>query len=295
MNCITDQTNGNTMRRAKFVPESPVHVIDFSSCVDLDIPKTCTGHLNLNAPDLRRSPLRCALTILEGETEALSTDSITAPCSTTTDDENDASSVVSSISSHSCCDHDVDKDNNGTTPNDGAREWNREELRRSIFSHYWRTTGQEPLELIREHSKMTRSTSNPRLSSLVPEENPRMPSSLQTSDSPATPTRRRSIFGGMDRSVGYSSLRSLPELNCTPSHSQIECGRKIRSISCLRSSEPLVSCLRKSSFDSSCKRRERLPSSSSSVSFDAKIQVVTYQTPLENWSDGSWSKLFGME
>lgn len=281
----------------KVVPPSPVNVIDFSSIIDFDRPNY-SGNFP-NAPDLLISKVRCANSILDGEAETQTKDSITAPCSTSVD-ENDENSVVSSLSSHSCCAEDVgDGMDREYNPKDRrrkiCRESSRDKLRRSIFSHYWRITGQEPLELIREHSNMTRTSSNPQLSALVQEETAEVHSKCQSHESPSPSTRRRSIFGGLERSDAHSSIRSLPELNSVPSHTQIESAHKTRSISSLRSSELLISCLRKSSFNSSCQKRDRLHSSTSSVSFDVNVQVITYQNPLENWSDGSWSTLFGIE
>jgi hypothetical protein len=298
---------------AKVVPESPLNVIDFSSIIDLHAHPYFSSRLN-NAPELGQTILQYALSLTEPDT--MTKDSITAPCSTSTDDESDeTSSIVSSLSScHSLSDDaETSLAVRGVckkTTDNGSTNLTLEEGRRSIFSHYWRTTGQEPIHMIQEHSQMSRSYSNPRLSSLDREEMPNdlepVMSSLTAAPlSPSTASQRRSIFGNLDRSEPYSSIRSLPELNDTQSLARLECVRKTRSISCLRRSEPLVSCLRKSSTLDSTKNNvavvspstttTTVPSNSSSVSFDAQVQVITFQTPLEQWSNGSWSKLFGMD
>jgi hypothetical protein len=279
------------------LPKSPVHVVDFSSIIDLET--RCSFH-TLYAPELGRSHGKCAASLAEAET--MTKDSVTVPCSTTTDYDNDeTNSIVSSLSSHSLSDAETNaivQEVSEETSDKGSTLCTKEERRRSIFSPYWKTTGQEPLQLMQEHSCMTRSFSNPRLSLLNLEE---AQNELEQVTSriavphppPSTTSKQRSIFGGsIERSEIYSSFRSLPEMCATPSQAQMECAPKRRSISCLRRSEPLVSCLRKSSTLSSSKK---VSSHSSSVSFDAQIQVITYQVPLQHWSNGSWLKLFGME
>jgi hypothetical protein len=76
----------------------------------------------------------------------------------------------------------------------------------------------------------------------------------------------------------------MPEMSSISSAARLESARKTRSTSCLRSKR-LPSCLRTS---------ESSHSSSSCVSFDAKVQVITFERPMENWSDGSWTKHFGV-
>ncbi|KAG7342443.1 hypothetical protein IV203_007536 [Nitzschia inconspicua] len=277
----------------KVVPKSPVNVIDFSSILELD---DCKGTGGLYAPVLQPLHLRFAPTNV-CDVQATCKDSLTSAYITTMEEENDASSTVSSISSQTCDDKRPNNElgREGTSDckiyRNECKQRSREESRRSIFSQYWNTTGQAPIRLMREHSKMTRSTSNPRLSSLDQEDTPNV-NPCSSSESPVS-SRRRSIFGVKGRFEAYSSIRSLPELSIVPSPSQIESARKTRSISCLRSSEPLVSCLRKSSFHSSLPPKEKILSSS--VSFHANVQVITYETPLEHWSDGSWAKLFGID
>jgi hypothetical protein len=295
----------------KVVPKSSLNVIDFSTMIDFHTHPCFSPRSKNTAPDLGQSVLQYALSLTEPDT--MTKDSITAPCSTSTDDDDDSdetSSIASFLSSHSLSDAETSLTAvrgvcKKTTGNNGGTNLTKEEKRRCIFSHYWKTTGQEPIHMIQEHSHMTRSCSNPRLSSLNLEDSqndldPNMSSHTASPPSPSTASKRRSIFGKLDRSEPYSSIRSLPDLTGPTSLARLECTRKTRSISCLRRSEPLVSCLRKSSTLDSTKKvvsstTTTTPSNSISVSFDAQVQVITFQTPMEQWSNGSWSKLFGMD
>jgi hypothetical protein len=233
-----------------------VNVVDFASLIEFDE----ISPSKLKAPELTRS-MRLVRT----------RDSLTA--SSTADEEDEVLSFSSSLSSHSEDENDQDL---GGFEIQTSRS-GREEDRRSIFSHYWKTTGQEPLELIRENShSIIRSPANARLSLLDKEDPP----------APVTPRHksRRSIFG-MERSEVHASMRSLPEMSAVSSAERMESARKTRSASCLQSKR-LPSCLRKSDRSTA--------SSSSSVTFDAQVQVITFERPIENWSDGSWTKVFGV-
>jgi hypothetical protein len=150
---------------SKLSPKSPVNVVDFASMIEFD------DHApsKLNTPVLSRS-MRLIQT-----GEAALKDSVTA--SSTTDDDDEVISFSSSLSSRSQDEHDEDL---GGFEIKTSRS-GQEEDRRSIFSHYWKTTGQEPLELIRERShSIIRSPANPHLSLLDKEDLP----------APATPSNR---------------------------------------------------------------------------------------------------------
>ncbi len=237
---------------------------------------------SLIAVDSRNSSLTCrrALRLL-CDIEALIADHDTAPC--TTDDEDDTNSFSSSLSSHSQNDDDCDC----PVVLCNAAISGENEDRRLIFSQYWRTTGQEPLKLVREYSRMPRSRSGPNLALLDGEAVSPRP------DYPVAPTsNRRSIFE-LDRSKALTPMRSLPEMNSIPLSGRMMPNRKQRSTSCSGSSlERLPSCLRTNSSLTSSERRP-LSVSSSSVRFDTHVKVISFERPLENWTDGSWADLFG--
>jgi hypothetical protein len=243
-------------------PKSPVNVADFARMIEFGVqPNVATG---LMAPCLSK---HWAITTA---IEAAMKDSVTESCST--DDE--VLSFSSSLSSHSQNEEDLDlgfEIQSRTSSNSRKREENR----RSIFSHYWKNTGQEPLELIREQPRsLPRSPRKMHLSLMAKE----------TAPAPVSPKKSpsRSIFG-LPTSENLSSMQSLPEMRIISSSERLQSNRRTRSTSCLHTKR-LPSCLRKS---------ERSIASSSSVSFNAKVQVITFQAPVENWSDGSWTKVFG--
>lgn len=274
--CFSKRSGANT------VPTSPVNVVDVF-LVDLEYFKGDARASRLDTPDLR--PMRA---VARTRDSATTKDSLTMTFSTTIQDdeeENDEHSIVSSLSSHSGCQDRFEA--NALHVWDGDEDANevisRGSDRRSIFLHYWKTTGQEPLELIREHSHLTRSPGTRRLSSLDAQVS--QPPALTL---PATKpvSSRRSIFGGADPVESYPSIRSLPELG-SKSPAQTESARKTRSASCLLPTAPLPSCLRRS-------RAHSFSATSSSVRFNANVQVITYQKPMEHWSNGSWVKLFSI-
>jgi len=272
---------------------SPVNVVDFASLIEID----ASASSKLLAPELKQRS-----TAMMGRHHhhhqkprhifaASAVDSITADCTTDEDDDNDdLVSFSSSISSH----EDDEQDEFLLVSSFGSSCSTRsrgEEDRRSIFSHYWNTTGEQPLDLIHEHSNLSRSKSNAQLSLLDKEEVPAAaPVSPRTN---ASSSSRRSIFGSSTTDLKRTnrvntSMRSLQDVATMDRHQSLENTRRSQSISCMRSSsERLPSCLRNSS------REKKLSPSNSSVSFDAQVQVITYETPLENWSDGSWTKFFG--
>jgi hypothetical protein len=210
-------------------------------------------------------------------------------------DDDDDVSFASSLSSHQ--DLQEDSQHHLLFVRAGSRRTDDEaSRRRSIFSHYWKTTGQQPMELIHEHSNISRSKSNTDLTCLE-QAQPQAPQDPEEQAAVlSTVTTRRSIFGGLSslqddqqQPQVLATTRSLPEICHSPS--PLFSTRKAQSVPCLRSTGPpkrLPSCLRppgrfRSNSTSSC---------SSSVSFDAEIQVITYETPLEQYTDGSWTKMF---
>jgi hypothetical protein len=206
--------------------------------------------------------------------------------------------------------------------------------RRSIFAHYWGTTGQEPAELLRQHSSIPRSKSNVHLDceGVVDGGDDSAPAAGQSS-SPSPLSNRRSIFGAVGRgdpagndpqdqfcrhprSFSTSSLPSECPSSASsfpPRPAWVLRERRTQSTSSLHPTHRpvLSSCLRhkevgarRLSATPHRAPREPSPSTSSSssrstaaaasVSFDERVRVYTFDVPQENWSDGSWTKIFGL-
>jgi hypothetical protein len=156
--------------------------------------------------------------------------------------------------------------------------------KRFVFAQYWEKTGEQPIQLKRHPYSLPAPNSRTDQEHVESYEKPRLPAHDIESDdhAPKRSPERRSIFGNQGPRISYSE-RSLP-LRVPPSTSTLKMTRKARSASALLDRPPSI--LRKD-----CNSRPRRHSSSS-VSFDDKIDVVLFQPPLELWSNGDWSKLF---
>jgi hypothetical protein len=148
--------------------------------------------------------------------------------------------------------------------------------KRFVFAQYWEKTGEQPIQLKRRSYSLPAPNSRTNQEHVETYKKPRWPAYIESDDhAPKRSPERRSIFGNQGPRISYSE-RSV-QLRVPPT-------RKARSASALLDRPPSI--LRKD-----CNSRPRRHSSSS-VSFDDKIDVVLFQPPLEHWSNGDWSKLF---
>jgi hypothetical protein len=280
-----------------------VNVVDFHRDV-IDIDPILSS--KLLAPQLRlttKATLEAALLMLDSSSSSVTnkTEASTQELDEQEDDD-DNISFTSSLSSHA----DLQEDNcllwfvhqhqhrhhHGVSKKDS-----QDRRRRTIFSHYWKTTGQQPMELIQEHSDLRRSKSNTNLTSL---EEQKEEQTEQEAVSPPTPTttRRSIFFGGDGPSPVLESARSLPELSSGSDFPiLLQKTQQHSSASCLQASpRRLPSCLRSSKRQRSVSTSLSSSSSSGSgvVSFDAQIRIIRYEKPIEQHTETSdWAKLFG--
>jgi hypothetical protein len=154
--------------------------------------------------------------------------------------------------------------------------------RRSVFSKYWKTTGQEPPMPLKRRSRDLNHKSAPSHSS----SNTELFSSTSAGDiakSPSSFGRRRSILPQTTRSYSLPSLYASPLIT-----------RKVVSNFELSSSPP-PSCLRERRFSGRRSNESSLRSNnSSSVRFDMdSINVLYFSPPLETFAeDDRWSDHF---
>ena len=148
---------------------------------------------------------------------------------------------------------------------------------RSIFKTYWEkceSLPQRPMTPT-EKTYSTRSTSSESLSASDEESSAANSYERVLKRSEGVKSgRRRSIFGM------HESARCL--LPPRPYQPTPRVRTRAKSAPELEKNKSLPSCLR------STERKPR----SSSVSFDAKVSVITFNPPKENWASDGWSKWF---
>jgi hypothetical protein len=173
------------------------------------------------------------------------------------------------------------------TPTGITTSTNDRPPRRSMFTRYWKSTGQEPLlSLLRRPQVLP-------LSSIQSPPSPTKLAPSTASESPSSPvSQRRSIFALPEAQRSYS-VPSLSVISTTPDpHNPIT--RKSALSGELKASS---SCLREVRF-SGGKRRASLNdishcSSSSSVRFDMEsVDVLLFEKPLESYAADGWSENF---
>lgn len=143
---------------------------------------------------------------------------------------------------------------------------------RSIFKTYWDNSGDRPSMIRADKSTATPATAS--VSSWDSDEESAANSYERIlKRNEGVKTRRRSIF---------SQYQSTPSL-ARPYHpAPLE--RRAKSAPELEK-KTLPSCLRRSTnLNRAC--------SSSSVSFDCEVSVITFTSPQENWAAEGWSKIF---
>ena len=286
--------NNKTSRRQKISSldnnSSPGSVFDLSALAISD-----------NPGPRRSSPLIPASSEpLKSAPGAAPVDSVTAPCSSYDgdDSENDDTSTLSSLSEFSASQDELN-----------LRLQEELKPKRSIFSRYWKHSGQAPLALVpilekrapapaallgQEPSRSTTSATSPdqllvrshtfRNSSLDQQER------LCGADDSSTlshRSQRRSILGRGSFQYSHTSLPAY-ESQSRRSRSLLSC-RKVQSNSELASKDKeLQSCLL-SAKPAAARRR----SSSCSVGFSEQVDVLYFQAPKESFAQDGWAQFFG--
>lgn len=226
-------------------PSSPVSVFDFSSFMQLRQEETA----RLEAPSVAK--VACAAPPLESITTASSS---SLSSISTRDQEDDSSIQV-------------------------------QQRKRSIFSHYWKKTGEKPIEMTPSTedssasvpAELPQSSSHERLDQLFPQ-------AEKVTIPPTIP--RRSIMGERASSYSnpsFSTLNQSAQTKKSVSSSELEVKR----------SQCSQSCLRESRFSGS-NRRSRSNSCSSAVDFSERVDVVIYEKPVETYSEEGWSRFFSI-
>lgn len=165
-----------------------------------------------------------------------------------------------------------------------------QQQKRSIFSHYWMKTGQNPIEL----TPSTAEDSSE--SALTVVEAPQnfghdrqeqfFPQQAENVASPASTIRGRGIMLG-ERASSYYSNPSFSTVT-TPARAQTKKKKSGASQS---------SCLRTSSRFSGSRNSRSCTSNSacsSGVGFSDQVDVVIYQKPSETYSEEGWSRFFSI-
>jgi hypothetical protein len=166
--------------------------------------------------------------------------------------------------------------------------------RRSMFTKYWKTTGEEPLlSLLRRTQELPLSSSQSPPSPIT-ELAPTDSTASTDSESPSSPiSQRRSIFA-LPSAQRSHSVPSLSAINTTPDPHHRPITRKSASSGELKASS---SCLREARF-SGYERRGFLNDIShncslSRVRFDMEsVDVLLFEKPLESYATDGWSENF---
>lgn len=241
----------STMKTENQCASSPsmVNVFDFSLFVLLRQDET----ERLQAPSMANKGA------VAPPLESIATDSTSSLSTISTQDQEDESSVQEVLT--------LDQDQE-----DESSIHEVPQRKRSIFSPYWKKTGEKPLEL----TAFTKASSESVQAAEAPhnpghERQDRLFPQAEKVVIPST-IPRRSIMGARASSYSNPSLSTFtPRAQTKKSASQ--------------------SCLRTSRFSGS-NSPPRSNSCSSAVGFSDQVDVVIYQKPVETFSEGGWSRFF---